>query len=616
MLRERRNMNKLRQYYQDFLLTGKPDNNVHPWVAASWLRSRQDAIPIEKPQLIKLSVYELAVKRKKYAAIIDFLTGMYQQLAEYLNKYNISMMLSDKEGCVLKNYVSPFLQNSWTFTEGSRILENDIGTSSMAIALAHKTPFLLFGPELWLSEFQAADSCSAPIIVDNNIIGTISLSYSEQQDLPYSAPFSLILSLKYSLEEYLKISGSITVMQTVLDTLPMAVYHLQPDSSITYANKAGLNRLAEICGYTAKTLPQLSSLILNYYHTPIEKGFLNIPAVNKEVTWITNKKTYEDITTVIPLPESRSVAAITTPIEDLKALLAHAFTYRARYTLAGMVGNSPIFLNMKERATRIARHKKYILLQGEAGTGKQRLAHGIHQASPNATGPFITLKCSDIPQELIEHELFGHETSAGKINLAEGGTLFLDEIEELPEGTAIRLFKALTATAQNNFNVIAACDSDLKRLTDRKAFYPELYELLAKTTLKVPSLRDRTSDIPIIAEHIIAELAEQHQLAEKQFSQPALEYLMTFEWAGNVKELQSAVEHAFFHTNSDSILPEDIKILPSARISGDWKHNKALFTDAWKAAGGNISRLAANMGVSRVTLYRYLKKFDLEGKNN
>ena len=91
---------------------------------------------------------------------------------------------------------------------------------------------------------------------------------------------------------------------------------------------------------------------------------------------------------------------------------------------------------------------------------------------------------------------------------------------------------------------------------------------------------------------------------------------MTFEWEGNVKELQSVVEHAFFHIGSDIILPEDIKILPSARIGSSWKHDKALFTDAWKATGGNISRLAANLGVSRVTLYRYLKKFDLEGKNN
>ena len=137
-------------------------------------------------------------------------------------------------------------------------------------------------------------------------------------------------------------------------------------------------------------------------------------------------------------------------------------------------------------------------MQGEAGTGKQRLAHGIHQASPKATGPFITLKCSDIPHDLIEHELFGSETYTGKIKLAEGGTLFLDEVEELPEAIAIRLFKTLTAAKQNNLNVIAACDSDLKRLTDRKAFYPKLYELLAKTVLKVPSLRDRTADIPEI----------------------------------------------------------------------------------------------------------------------
>ena len=151
---------------------------------------------------------------------------MYHNLSEYLNKYNISMLLSDTEGYVLKSYTLPFLQNSWAGTEGYRLAAEETGTSSMSIALTNKIPFLLFGPETWLTDFHSEDSCSAPIILDEDVACVITMIYSEQQELPYSAPYSLLLSIKYSLEEHLQTQTSIKVMHTILDTLQMAIYQL------------------------------------------------------------------------------------------------------------------------------------------------------------------------------------------------------------------------------------------------------------------------------------------------------------------------------------------------------------------------------------------------------
>ena len=123
---------------------------------------------------------------------------------------------------------------------------------------------------------------------------------------------------------------------------------------------------------------------MNYQHTPIYKGFNGVPSYNKEVTWITPKKTYEDITTVVPLERDadravESVVVVSMPIEDLRTLVAHAAGYTAKYSLSSMVGEGTTFASVRAKAARVAKNKHHILIQGEAGTGKQRMAHGIHQ---------------------------------------------------------------------------------------------------------------------------------------------------------------------------------------------------------------------------------------------
>ena len=157
------------------------------------------------------------------------------------------------------------------------------------------------------------------------------------------------------------------------------------------------------------------------------------------MTWITQAKTYEDITTVVPLERDmdqavRSVVAVSMPIEDLRTLVAHAAGYTAKYSLNSMVGEGTTFASVRDKAARVARNKHHVLIQGEAGTGKQRMAHGIHQASSRAAGPLISLRCGDATPELLEQELFGVSLNAevthqGKLELASGGTLFMDEIE-------------------------------------------------------------------------------------------------------------------------------------------------------------------------------------------
>jgi len=632
MLREQRSKAKLGGYYEKFTGTGEMDPNVHPWVAESWQKSRDLGVSPEKmPKLVKLEKPEIMRRQHLHKKAIAYLNGLYNQTREHFDVYNLSLLLLDHECYVIKNYALPFFQKTPSELEGARLAASDIGTSSISIAHEHKVPFLIFGSEMWIKECQDGDACSVPIIVDGEVIYIATIVSVEQEKLPHSAIVSLLLSIKYAMEQYLIMLDQLEARHAILDSVPFAVYHIIPGGDVVYSNKLGQSRLAGIDAVSSHGgLPNLNDVVLNYRHTPLYKGFKGIPSYNKEVTWITSRKTYEDITTVVPLEYEKavtSVVAVSLPIEDLRTLVAHAVGYKARYSLSSMVGSAPAFITMQEKAGRVARNGNHLLLQGESGTGKQRLAHAIHQASARAAGPLISLKCGDIPTEVLEGELFGtgatrDESCTGKIELANGGTLFLDEVEKIPLHVAAKLAEALKVRqlcregeeVKRNFDIriIAACDSDLKRLTEKGVFSSSLYGIISKSTIRIPTLRARREDIYLLAEHIITELAEQHSLEVKEISPAAVEQLMSYDWPGNIKQLQGVVEQAFFNTAGSSIGVEDISLLGETGIGSAWKEDKEVFVNAWKIAGGNISRLANMLDVSRVTLYRYLKKFGLD----
>ncbi len=632
MIREPRNKDKLETYYQKFTGKGILDPNVHPWVAQSWQKSRDFGVLSEKmPPLVTLDKPELLRRQSLHEKAIEYLNGFYNQTREYFNIYNLSFLLLDNECYVLKNYALPFFQKNSGELEGSRLGEEDIGTSSISIAYEHKVPFLLFGAEMWIRECQDGDACSVPIIIDGSLVYILTIVSVDRENLPYSAIVSLLLSVKYAMEQHLTMLAQLEARHAILDSVPFAVYHIMPGGDVVYSNKLGQSRLAGIDAVTTNGgHPNLNDVVLNYRHTPIYKGFKGVPSYNKEVTWITPRKTYEDITTVVPLEHEKSVTSVVTvslPIEDLRTLVAHAVGYKARYSLSSMVGTTSIFTAMQEKAGRVARNGNHLLLQGEPGTGKQRLAHAIHQASIRAAGPLISLKCGDIPPEVLEAELFGtrenrDESRPGKIELANGGTLFLDEIEKVPLHVAVKLAEALRTrelcregeTVKRGFDIriIAACDSDLKRLTEKGVFSSQLYSIVSKSTIRIPLLRARREDVPLLAQHIIGELAQQHNMEVKELLPEAVELLMSYEWPGNIKQLQGVVEQAFFNTAGSCISAQDISLFGETGIGIAWKEDRDVFIEAWKVAGGNISRLANMLDVSRVTLYRYLKKFDLD----
>lgn len=620
MIRERRNKEKLELYYKKFISEGVIDPNVHPWVAESWKRCKARKLATEVlSDIPRLSKAEREERIELNKIAVSFTDGLYDCSKQYLNNYNLHLTLIDDESYILKSYHMPFYSDILERIVGARVSERDMGTTSVSIAKEHKVPFLIFGPEQWVGSFQQADSCTAPIIVDGRLRYLISLFAIDQKDLPYDLVVSLLLNLKYSLENYLIMHEKNLALTTILDEMPASVYCVRPGGKVTYANTSGQKRLE---GST-----NMSEVFLNYEHIPITKAFQGTPSINKEIMWIAKDRTYEDITTVLPLKvgdDVNSVIAATFSVEDLRTIMAHATGYTSRYSLRSMVGNTNDFSALQNKATRVAKSDNNILLQGEPGTGKQRLAHGIHQESIRAANPLIVVKCGKVAENILSAEIFGYGEEStgwvsGKLELANTGTLFIDEVEKLPVSIGDKLAKVLTEKhllvhgedKAIDVRLIAACDSNLKRLAEKGLFSKAMYNLLSKVVIRVPTLRERVADIKVLSEHILSEMAVQHNLPSKRLSEDALILLQKCNWPGNIKQLQGVLEMSFFHTPGTIINAENIKLPTDSTVGKSWKHDKEAFVEAWKAAGGNISRLGIMLDVSRVTLYRYLKKYDL-----
>ncbi|MGH9881180.1 MAG: sigma 54-interacting transcriptional regulator, partial [Pyrinomonadaceae bacterium] len=236
---------------------------------------------------------------------------------------------------------------------------------------------------------------------------------------------------------------------------------------------------------------------------------------------------------------------------------------RERYDFSHIIGNSSPLRQVYEHVTQVARTNTTVMLRGESGTGKELIAHAIHYNSLRANKPFIKVSCAALPETLIEAELFGYEKGAftgaqgrkkGRFELADGGTLFLDEIGELTLSTQIKLLRALqqreferlggTETIKVNVRLIAATNKDLELAIASSQFREDLYYRLNVFAIFMPPLRERKSDVLLLADHFLEKYAREHGKSIRRISTPAIDMLTSYHWPGNVRELENIIERA------------------------------------------------------------------------
>ncbi len=321
----------------------------------------------------------------------------------------------------------------------------------------------------------------------------------------------------------------------------------------------------------------------------------------------------------------------------------------AKYEHNGLVGRSPAMLDLYKQIARVAPSRSTVLIIGESGTGKELIARAIHQHSAHSSGPFVPVNCGALTETLLEAELFGHVKGSftgaaadrkGLWEEAEGGTLFLDEIGETSQAMQVRLLRTLqekeirrvgaSKTLKVDARVVAATNRELEHEVAARKFREDLFYRLSVVTLRVPSLRDRRSDIPLLAERFLRSASENAGRGQLRCPEDTTRILTAYDWPGNVRELESAVEYAALHARGAEITPDD---LPARLQSEEVRHKaarsplSALYDDlplleelerryllhVLAVVGGNRSRAAEVMGVDRRTLYRMAERFGIKG---
>lgn len=502
---------------------------------------------------------------------------------------------------------------------------------------------------------ELAEICT-PIVLDGEIIGIIGLvAFTEEQKKILSnksgsmtvfvEKMADLLAAKADQQEMLEtVEISRDEMSTVLETAHEGIFALDQKGYVKHCN----NRAAALFGTTKADLtgshisklmpgsPAIKVLETGRGYTENEEIF---KGDGKQLHFIVTAKPFssgDDIDGVVVSFRD---------IEEAQKLIYNFSTRNLKNTVDDIIGTSEKIMRAKKQALITARSNSTVLITGESGTGKEMFAKAIHYASARGDDPFITVNCGAIPENLMESELFGYEKGAftgasekgkeGKFELADGGTIFLDEIGDMPLHLQVKLLHVLqnmrfervggNKSILVDVRVIAATNKDLEKMIAEGTFREDLYYRLSVIPLSIPPLRERKEDIKTLMYHFLRKYNAFMNRKIEGFTPEVEELYMNHDWAGNVRELENAVEYgtnmAFGKFIGMDEVPARIlkkeeeivkfKNLDKPLVEQVKLYEKEIITKKLKQAGGVKEVVAKELGLSRATLYRKLAELDI-----
>lgn len=347
---------------------------------------------------------------------------------------------------------------------------------------------------------------------------------------------------------------------------------------------------------------------------------------------------------------AEAVANIRSQLEERESLLAENRKLRSeladQYRPSNLIGNCQSMRHVYGQIAQVAASPATVLIRGESGTGKELVARAVHFGSDRKDGPFVSVNCAALPENLIESELFGHEKGAftsaiaqrkGRFELAAGGTLFLDEIGEIAPSVQVRLLRVLqervfervggNAEISANIRILAATSRDLETGMRDGSFREDLFYRLNVFPIHLPPLRQRRSDITLLADHFLQTYNKGYAKKIKRISTPAINMMMSYHWPGNVRELENCIEHAVLTSSNDVVhaynLPPSLQtarethteIIPTEGASLETlvnSYEREVLVDALKASLGNCAGAARSLNTTERKLNYRIKRLNIE----
>ena len=443
--------------------------------------------------------------------------------------------------------------------------------------------------------------------------------------------------------------------KTIVDTLQDGLMVIDPEGNILAMNPAA----ERLTGYSADELVGKNCKTLNctgcelYGRGPgkewcslYEKG---IVTAKKCLISRKDRRALHVVknATVLKDPEGQPIGSVETftDISEIVRQQQEIMTLRKSCRLEdehhGLLGESPPMLRLFELIENVAQTDAPVLIHGQSGTGKELVARAIHEDSPRKDKPFIKVNCAALNENLLESELFGHEkgsytgadrTRIGRFEAAHEGTIFLDEIGDIPLGIQVKLLRVLEEKEIErvgdhrpipvDVRIISATNKDLENLIAQELFREDLFFRINVFPLKCPALSERIDDIHLIVQNFIEQNAAKSSKAIVGLTPEAMEALTNYSWPGNVRELRNAIEYSFVLCSGHWIgvehLPPKIsavgKRAPTRphQSSESWEAERDVLVDTLRQVGGNQSEAARILGVSRVTIWKRIKKYGID----
>jgi PAS domain S-box-containing protein len=433
----------------------------------------------------------------------------------------------------------------------------------------------------------------------------------------------------------------------IFDNIPHGIFTVDADGRVTSFNSAAENitgwSRTEVLGKSCRDIFQSNHCQERcFLFESIEGG---VPHRDCEITIARKNGTL--------LPVAVSTASLRSAdgeivggvemFRDLSEVDTLRRELRAAYTCDDIISKSAAMKGVRELLPLVAKSDSTVLIEGEPGTGKELVARAIHNLGPRRDGPFVAVNCGALPDTLVEAELFGHARGAftdaksekpGRFALAEGGTLLLDEIGDVSPAVQVKLLRVLqekeyvplgaTQSVKADVRILAATNQDLAHEVTSGRFRQDLYFRLNVVRMVLPPLRSRWEDIPLLVEHFIDRFNTLQGRRILRISEPAMAVLVAHSYPGNVRELENAIEHAFVICGGDTIRLEDLPPhIRGERLNSNFRPspqpsrpNGTALESAEATAirhaldhhGGNRTRAAHELGISRNTLWRKMKK--------
>ncbi|MGD8961053.1 MAG: sigma 54-interacting transcriptional regulator [Desulfobacterales bacterium] len=443
--------------------------------------------------------------------------------------------------------------------------------------------------------------------------------------------------------------------KTIVDTLQDGLMVMDPEGNILAMNPAA----ERLTGYSADELVGQNCRILNCTGCELfGRGAgenwcgLYVKGTVTAKKCLISKKDRRALhvvknATVLKDPQGQMIGAVETftDISQIVRQQQEIMTLRKSCRLEeehhGLLGESPPMLRLFELIENVAQTDAPVLIHGQSGTGKELVARAIHEDSPRKDRPFIKVNCAALNENLLESELFGHEkgsytgadrTRIGRFEAAHEGTIFLDEIGDIPLGIQVKLLRVLEEKEIErvgdhrpipvDVRIISATNKDLENLIAQGLFREDLFFRINVFPLKCPALSERIDDIHLIVQNFIKQNAAKSSKTIVGLTPEAMEVLTNYSWPGNVRELRNAIEYAFVLCSGQWIgvehLPPKItagsKRAPTRphQSSASWEEERNLLVDTLREVGGNQSEAARILGVSRVTIWKRIKKYGID----